>query len=90
MSHKVFYWDLSACKDVEVDDAELFTALSNRLRDAHRRVGSLTLPEDQKARVARRLLAISDASKHDLARASARLDALLADLDEGRVPDNRD
>ena len=63
-----------------------FTRLATRLRDAHRRVATLDAPDDQKARVARRLIALSDASKRDLVRASARLDALLADLDAGRLP----
>ena len=60
--------------------------LATRLRDAHRRVATLDAPDDQKARVARRLIALTDASKRDLVRASARLDALLADLDAGRLP----
>ena len=60
--------------------------LATRLRDAHRRVASLDAPDDQKARVARRLIALTDASKRDLVRASARLDRLLADLDAGRLP----
>jgi len=72
-----------------VDDADLFSELSLRLRDAHRRVGSLDVPDDEKARVARRLLAISDASKHDLRRASFRLDTLLADLDAGWHPEQK-
>ena len=67
-------------------DDELFEDLSRRLREAHRRVGALEVPQEQKARVARRLLAVSDASKHDLARASTRLAALLVDLDAGRFP----
>jgi len=65
---------------------DLQAELAVRLRDAHRRVATLDVPEDEKARVARRLIALTDASKHDLARASARLDRLLADLDAGRVP----
>jgi hypothetical protein len=36
--------------------------------------------------MARRLIALTDASKRDLVRASARLDLLLADLDAGRLP----
>ena len=64
---------------------DLFDSLSQRLRDAHRRVARLDVPQEDKARATRRLLAISDASKHDLGRASTRLDALLADLDAGRV-----
>lgn len=67
-------------------DDELFEDLSRRLREAHRRVGSLDVPQEQKARVVTRLLAVSDAAKHDLGRASARLEALLADLDAGRFP----
>lgn len=55
--------------------------LAIRLRDAHRRVASLDLPESEKSRVARRLIALSDVAKTDLTRASARLDRLLADLD---------
>ena len=62
---------------------ELHVELARRLREAHRRVGSLDLPDDEKARVARRLIALTDASKRDVARASARLDLLLADLDAG-------
>ena len=67
-------------------DDELFADLSRRLREAHRRVGSLDVPQEQKARVVSRLLAVSDAAKHDLGRASARLELLLADLDAGRIP----
>ena len=66
--------------------AELEAQLATRLRDAHRRVATLDVPEDQKARVARRLIALTDASKRDVVRASARLDALVADLDAGRLP----
>ena len=69
-----------------MSDDDLAAALAVRLRDAHRRVASLDVPDDQKARVARRLIALTDASKIDLGRASARLDRLLADLDAGRLP----
>ena len=65
---------------------ELAAQLATRLRDAHRRVAELDASPDEKARVARRLIALTDASKRDITRASARLDRLLADLDEGRVP----
>jgi hypothetical protein len=67
-------------------DAEARAAtLADRLRDAHRRVGSLDVSDDEKARAARRLLAISDAAKHDVDRAARRLDTLLADWDAGRI-----
>ncbi len=65
---------------------ELYVELAERLRDAHRRVASMDAPEDQRARLTRRLIALTDASKRDAGRASARLDALLADLDAGRLP----
>jgi DNA-binding LacI/PurR family transcriptional regulator len=67
------------------DDESLAADLAERLRDAHRRVASLTLPDEQKSSAARRLLAISDASKHDVSRAARRLDAFLDDLDAGRT-----
>ena len=60
---------------------DLAEQLAIRLRDAHRRIVSLELPECEKSRVARRLIALSDVAKTDLKRASARLDRLLADLD---------
>ena len=69
-----------------VTDDELFDDLSRRLREAHRRVRSVEATPDEKARVTKRLLAISDAAKHDLARASTRLDALIADLAAGSYP----
>ena len=65
---------------------DLAAQLADRLRLAHRRVAALDVPDDEKARVARRLIALSDVSKRDLTRASARLDLLLADLDTGRIP----
>jgi hypothetical protein len=63
----------------------LFERLAGRLADAHRRVRALKGDDEQKARATRRLLAISDASKHDLTRASKRLDAFLADLDGDQI-----
>ncbi len=60
--------------------------LAERLKQAHRRVRELPLPPEDKQRVTQRLLALTDASKHDVGRAALRLDRLLADLDEGRAP----
>ncbi|MDP3711483.1 MAG: hypothetical protein Q8R60_03215 [Mycobacteriales bacterium] len=60
-------------------------ALADRLRDAHRALRSLDVSDDEKARAARRLLAISDAAKHDVDRAALRLDSLLSDWEAGRV-----
>ena len=74
----------SAAVPVEatVDDAELAAQLAERLRDAHRRVASLDIGPEQKSSITRRLLVITDASKHSVPRASRRLDALLAELDQ--------
>jgi outer membrane murein-binding lipoprotein Lpp len=69
-----------------VSEDDLHVTLAARLREAHRTVRTLDAPEEQKARVVRRLIALTDASKRDAARASARLDLLLADLDAGRLP----
>ena len=63
----------------------LHDELAARLLTAHRRVRDLEVRKDEKARAARRLLAISDAAKHDLEHASRRLDAFLSDLDQGRI-----
>jgi hypothetical protein len=73
---------LAAHRTVTEDAA---AQLADRLRDAHRRVRSLKVPDDEKARATRRLLAISDASKHDVQRAAKRLEQFLSDLDERRI-----
>lgn len=66
-------------REMSEADSKLFYDLAERLRLAHRRVASL--PEGaHKASISRRLLAISDAAKHDLEHASRRLDRLLRDL----------
>jgi hypothetical protein len=67
--------------DDTANDAELFTDLSERLRLAQVRLRSLDADDDTKAAVAQRLIAITNAAKHDLRRASERLDALTAELD---------
>jgi hypothetical protein len=65
--------------------AELEARLADDLLAAHRRVRALDVADAEKAIATRRLLAISDASKHDVARALRRLDAFQRDLDEGHV-----
>lgn len=66
--------------EIPGEDA-LFEDLSRRLRDAHRAVAALDVPPDAKGAIVRRLIAITDASKHDLRRASERLDLLMAEID---------
>lgn len=60
-------------------------ALADRLLQAHRRLREADLPAEDKGRAHRRLIALTDASKHDVGRAAVRLEAFLADLDAGRV-----
>lgn len=62
-------------------DEELFAQLAEGLREAHARVAALTVPMEQKASITRRLLAITQASKHDVTRAAQRLEAFLAELE---------
>jgi uncharacterized protein involved in exopolysaccharide biosynthesis len=64
-----------------MDPDQLFADVSLRLRECHARVAALDLPAAQKASITRRLLAISDSAKHDLTRASQRLDAFVAELE---------
>lgn len=69
--------------DDRLSDAQaLEERLARRLRDAHRRVSELALPLEERARLMRRLLAISDVAKRDIARAAGRLDAFMAGLDD--------
>lgn len=63
-------------------DGRLFDDLAERLREAHHRVAAIPAGDRNKPAIIRRLLAISDSAKQDLARASRRLDALLAELDD--------
>jgi hypothetical protein len=61
------------------------TLLAERLRDAHRLVAPLP-PEDRR-RLIRHLLAITDLAKRDPALAARRLEVFLADF--RRAPDAR-
>jgi hypothetical protein len=69
-----------------VDDGQLFAELAERLRVAHVRVAALNVSGTEKLSISRHLRVISDAAKHDLRRASERLDAFLADLDDRFPP----
>jgi hypothetical protein len=60
------------------DDPDL-TMLAVRLRDAHRRVAPL--PEAERRRLHRHLLAITDLAKRDPALAARRLETFIEDLD---------
>ena len=64
-----------------MDEVAQAAQLADRLLEAHRRVRALPAGPEARQRVARRLVAISDAAKHDVARAAARLEVLLGELD---------
>ncbi|GAA0418123.1 hypothetical protein Acor_19910 [Acrocarpospora corrugata] len=55
--------------------------LARRLRDTQRRVRTLAVPLNERARLAKRLLAICDVAKRDISHATARLDGFIAYLD---------
>lgn len=59
------------------DDARLAQGLA----DAQQRLAQADLEPAERATLQRRLLAITDAAKHDTARALERLDRWLADLE---------
>lgn len=64
----------------EWDDPAL-TQLARQLRDAHRAVAPL--PPQERRRLIRHLLAITDLAKRDAELAARRLDAFLADFQDG-------
>ncbi|MGA5841630.1 hypothetical protein [Streptomyces pseudogriseolus] len=66
---------------------QLCTAVAVRFKEAHSRVRALQVPEGVRMALTRKLLVITAAAKHDLAGAARRLERFLADLDEGRIPD---
>ncbi|MEU3144764.1 MULTISPECIES: hypothetical protein [unclassified Streptomyces] len=66
---------------------ELCTVVAVRLKEAHARVRALQVPEGVRMALARKLLVITAAAKHDLASAAKRLERFIADLDEGRFPE---
>ncbi|GAA2279896.1 hypothetical protein GCM10010145_45740 [Streptomyces ruber] len=65
---------------------ELYTAVADRLKEAHSRVRASQVPEGVRMALTRKLLVITAAAKHDLAGAARRLESFMADLDEGRFP----
>ncbi|WP_217246756.1 hypothetical protein [Streptomyces sp. AC602_WCS936] len=66
---------------------QLYAAVASRLKEAHTRVRALQVPEGVRMALTRKLLVITAAAKHDLAGAERRLERFIADLDEGRFPE---
>jgi hypothetical protein len=54
--------------------------LAARLPEAFRALGQVALPDDERGRWHERLIAITNAAKHDVGRAEARLDRWFAEL----------
>lgn len=61
---------------------ELYGVVAARLKDAHRKVRTLQIPDGERELLVRKLLAVTAASKHDLAAAARRLDRLIEELEE--------
>jgi hypothetical protein len=74
--------DGSRLPDGDLTDGD--ARLAEGLRQAHRRLAGSHADEAVKARAVERLVAISDAAKHDTTRAARRLERFLADLDDTR------
>ena len=66
---------------------KLYAAVADQLKEAHTRVRALQVPEGVRMALARKLLVITAAAKHDLADATRRLDRFTEDLDAGRFPE---
>ncbi|MCP9957135.1 MULTISPECIES: hypothetical protein [Streptomyces] len=66
---------------------ELYETVAIRLKEAHSRVRALQVPEGVRMALSRKLLVVTASAKHDLADAARRLDRLMKDLDEDRLPE---
>ncbi|MFC7220930.1 hypothetical protein ACFQLX_22635 [Streptomyces polyrhachis] len=64
------------------DDGQLalYETVAARLKQAHALVRALDAPESERAAYARRLLAATTVSKHDLAAAARRVEVLVDEL----------
>lgn len=67
-----------------MDDAELFAAVAEGLREAHSRVARLAADDPRKASATRQILALNETAKRDLGRAHQRLQGFLAELEPPR------
>ena len=61
----------------------LYDLVAVRLKEAHAMVRALQVPDDVRAALSRRLLAVTAAAKHDLAGAARRLERLVEDIEAG-------
>lgn len=65
----------------------LCTAVAGQLKEAHAMVRALQVPEGVRMALARKLLVITAAAKHDPAEAARRLERFMGDLDAERGPE---
>ncbi|MER7379709.1 hypothetical protein [Streptomyces lanatus] len=78
----------SPSPEVERDSQhQHFALVAVLLKEAHARVRALQVPESVRMALTRKLLVITAAAKHDAVDAARRLGTFMADLDEGRFPD---
>ncbi|MDG9703676.1 hypothetical protein [Streptomyces sp. DH37] len=68
----------------------LHELVATRLKDAHAMVRALQVPEDVRAALARRILVVTAAAKHDLAGAARRLNRLMEEIDRDGFPAERE
>jgi hypothetical protein len=62
------------------DEAGELRRFAESLREAFRRVRSSSIPDEDKVRLTRRLLAVTQSAKHDIRVARRRLELLVAQL----------
>ncbi|WP_431782987.1 hypothetical protein [Streptomyces chumphonensis] len=68
------------------DELALYGLVADRLKEAHRKVRALQVPEGEREALTRKLLVITAAAKHDLASAAQRLERLMEEIDGRRFP----
>ncbi|MFI6943575.1 hypothetical protein ACIBI4_30265 [Streptomyces sp. NPDC050418] len=66
---------------------ELYGEVADQLKEAHRRVRALQVPESVRMALTRKLLVITAAAKHDLADAARRLGQFMDELDARALSD---
>ncbi|MBC9711606.1 hypothetical protein H9Y04_03375 [Streptomyces sp. TRM66268-LWL] len=66
---------------------ELYGEVADQLKEAHRKVRELQVPESVRMALTRKLLVITAAAKHDLADAARRLGQFMDELDARALSD---
>ncbi len=66
---------------------ELYGEVADQLKEAHRKVRELQVPESVRMALTRKLLVITAAAKHDLVDAARRLGQFMDELDARALSD---